>query len=266
LSPSQDEAQTWLRRGNEAFGRGDYLTAIAEYEKAESVTTDPAQAAFNLAAARYFLALSRSEGRNSQLHEAELLYRCCLDPDDPRHIQALYGLGTCLLQSAGSLGVEELNQAIGCFDRCLELSQDAQLLAQARHNREAARLRLAQVQPAPERNPDTPNQERPRPDRSDPRSQNHELGDGGPQGRDRRAQRGNATPASPDGDTPRESANQPLPGKGNLPPVPDDATQPPLSPRDAAEHLEQASRRILEEEKSYRQQRARAPLAGIRDW
>jgi hypothetical protein len=41
---------------------------------------------------------------------------------------------------------------------------------------------------------------------------------------------------------------------------------PPLTAREAAEHLDQANRRILEDEKSYRQKRARPPLAGVRDW
>jgi len=263
-----DDAKTWLRRGNEAFERGDYGSAIAHYEKAESHTTDPGQVAFNLAAARYFLALSSSEGRNSQLHEAEQLYRCCLDPEDPRHLQALYGLGTCLLQSAGSQGIEELNRAVNCFERCLELGHDPDLLASARHNRESARFRLAQIQPAPERNSENPpNKEQPKPDNRDPRNPKHNQGDGFQQGADQRGQKGSAVPVDRDrGQTPKETNDQAAPGKSTIPPVPDSADLPPLSPRDAAEHLEQASRRILEEDKAHRQRRARPPLPGVRDW
>ncbi len=262
-----EEAQTWLQRGNEAFQRGDYPSAIACYEKAERGTTAPGEVAFNLATARYFLASSRSEGRQANLHEAELLYRCCLNPDNPRHREALFGLGTCLLQSAGPLGGEELKQAVRCFDGCLEKSQEPELLALARYNREVARLRLAQVQPQPERSADTPPEERSRPDQPDPRQSQHELGHGKPQKGDRRNQQGSPGQANAEGKDPAgEAANQQSPGKRDLPPIPDDANVLPLPPRDAAEHLEKASHRILEEEKSYRQQRARAPLAGVRDW
>src|SRR4051794_6062659 len=107
-----DDARAWLLRGNEAFLYGDYPAALSCYEKAETHTTDPAQVAFNLAAARYFLAQTHSEGRGANLQAAEELYRCCLDPSDPNYLQALYGLGTCLLQSAGPTGSEELARAV----------------------------------------------------------------------------------------------------------------------------------------------------------
>lgn len=262
-----EEARTWLQRGNEAFGRGEYEIAIAHYEKAERGSTDPGEVAFNLATARYFLASSTGTGRNANLREAELLYRCCLDPDDPRHLKSLYGLGTCLLQSAGLQGGEELHQAVTFFDRCLLLHPDSELRSLIQNNREAARLRLAQVQSTPERRSDTPPNERPRPDRPDPRHGKNEQGDGAGQSGDRYGPKGRPMPASPDGkDSPSQTADQRAPGKGHLPPIPDDAALPPLSPQDAAEHLEQASRRILDEGKAYRQQRTRPPQAGVRDW
>ncbi len=263
-----DDADTALRLGNAAFRCGDYSAAINHYEKAEATTTDPAQVAFNLAAAHYFLALSTDQERSSNLSKAEELYRCCLDPADPRHLQALYGLGVCLVQ-AGQ-GREELARAGDCFDRCLALGKEPLLLAAARHNREVARIRLAQVQPTPERDPDNPpNQEQPKPQQKpEPQQQKPEPGDLAPQGGDKKAQQGSAVPVDPEQAREAKGTDQkPLPGQyPTLPPVPDKADLPPLSPRDAAEHLEQAARRILEEEKAYQTKRARPPQAGVRDW
>ncbi len=262
-----DETRTWLRRGNEAFQRGDYAVAISCYEKAEPRSTDPGEVAFNLATARYFLAESSSEGRWAQLREAEQLYRCCLDPEDPRHLQALYGLGTCLVQSAGAQGVEELNRAVECFERCLELGHNPDLLASARYNLEATRFRLAQVQPPPERNSETPpSNDQPRSDPRDRRNPNFDPGQGFQPGRER-GQKGTAVPINRErGQGATETNDQAAPGKSNIPPVPDNADLPPLSPQDAAQHLEQASQRILQEDRAHRQRRARPALPGVRDW
>ena len=68
------------------------------------------------------------------------------------------------------------------------------------------------------------------------------------------------------GQNPQASQEPPPPGQGNLPPVPDRADLPPLSAQDAASHLDQASQRILDEERAYRQRKARPSLKGVRDW
>jgi hypothetical protein len=62
------------------------------------------------------------------------------------------------------------------------------------------------------------------------------------------------------------SDERPPGGQGTLPPVPDRADPAPLSPQDAAAHLEQANRRILEERQTYRRGNVRPPAATVRDW
>jgi hypothetical protein len=56
------------------------------------------------------------------------------------------------------------------------------------------------------------------------------------------------------------------PGEGHLPPVPDRADLPPLSPEDAAAHLEKAAKRIVEEAKSHRRAKMTPRPEGVPDW
>src|SRR5258708_3722559 len=93
-SLSAPDIDTLIRAGNAAFERGAYAEAAAQYEKASNRTTEPGLVAFNLATAKYHLA---REGNPQALADAELGYRCCLEPGDPRRAQALFGLGNCLL-------------------------------------------------------------------------------------------------------------------------------------------------------------------------
>src|SRR5258708_5871173 len=90
----QPDMESLLRQGNAAFARGDYAEAARLYEEAETRATDPGLVAFNLASAKYHLAVT-GEGGATALSEAERLYRCCLARTDPRRPRALYGLGNC---------------------------------------------------------------------------------------------------------------------------------------------------------------------------
>jgi Ca-activated chloride channel homolog len=265
-SPSRG-VEGYLREGNAAFQRGDYAAAITLYEKAETISTDPAQVAFNLAVSRYCLAQEKNEERSTGFREAEVLFRCCLDKGDPRRARAWYGLGLCLLNKAASR--EELNQAFDCFERCLQSAGTGEEMRMAaRQGRELARLRLSQFQAPQARDSDnTPNQESSKPEKQQRRPQLGQEGDGGQQGMDKGGTKTGRVQVKPErGQNPQASQEPPPPGEGNLPPVPDRADLPPLSPQDAAGHLDQASQRILEEERAYRQRKARPSLKGVRDW
>ena len=52
-APPPPDVEALLREGNVKFQLRDYAAAIALYEKAESISTDPGQVAFNLAVAHY---------------------------------------------------------------------------------------------------------------------------------------------------------------------------------------------------------------------
>src|SRR6516164_5322763 len=106
------DPETLLNEGNAAFARGDYAEAADLYRRAEARTTDPGRVAFNRATAVYHQALEDPDDAAELLREAERLYRCCLELDDPRRPRALYGLGNCLLQRAGDQGLDDLKAAI----------------------------------------------------------------------------------------------------------------------------------------------------------
>jgi tetratricopeptide (TPR) repeat protein len=264
-SPAPDP-EALLLEGHAAFARGDYAGAAALYEQAEVRSTDPGRVAFYLAGAKYHLAL-RSEGPSAELQEAEQLYRCCLTPDDPRRLRALYGLGNCLLHRAGERDAASLRAAVACYDRCLA-GDDESLRADARYNREKARLLLLQMQnptngPQPDRPPE--DSMNPRPDRPDRPPMPLQTGDTGAEGSaDPRALVGPVKPEQ--GTTPAQTRDTPPPGKGDLQPIPDEVDVPPLSAHDAAEHLDMAARRVVQERHGYRRRGAGEPAPGVRDW
>jgi tetratricopeptide (TPR) repeat protein len=262
------DPQKLLQEGHAAFDRGDYASAAALYERAEIHSTDPAQVAFYLAGAKYHLAL-KTDGPSPELHEAERLYRCCLDPADPRRPLALYGLGNCLLLKAGQRDAGSLRTAIACFDQCLQrIAGDEPLAADARYNREKARLMLLQFQPparGAEGEKPPGNDTNPQPPRDDPRPPAATVGEQGTEGTaEKRAVVGSASPEP--GANATKTDMPPPPGKGNLDPIPDEANAPPLSPRDAAEHLEAATRKVMKERQTHHRRSERPSAAGVKDW
>jgi tetratricopeptide (TPR) repeat protein len=270
LGPSSRlDPEALLREGNAAFARGDYATAAALYEQAEARSTEPSLVAFNLAAAKYHQALAAG-GDMAALREAEQLYRCCLDTSDPRRPLALYGLGNCLLQRGADRDRTSLLAAIECYQRCLaDPHTDANLVTDARHNRERAKLLLLQLQAsAASREEKTPADDSDaNPNRPDRPAMPMPTPVGDPGGEGKEDPRTGATQVKPEpGQAPRKSNEPPPPGAGNLPPVPDQAELAPLSPQDAAAHLEQAARRIHDERQTYRRGRARGPAKGVPDW
>ena len=266
---SAPDSEKLLSDGHAAFGRGDYAQAAALYERAEIYSDDPRQVAFYLAGAKYHLA-RKTEGNSPELHEAEQLYRCCLDPADPRRPQALFGLGNCLLHKAGERDIASLRTAIACYDQCLQaLGADDPLATDARYNREKARLLLLQLVPPPEGTPgDRPPRDdmlNPYPLRSDRLPTPMQAGQLGPEGD---ADRGAVTSAAnPEQGTSATRTNDtPPPGKGNLEPIPDEVNVPPISAHDAMEHLQLAAKNVLLERQKYHRRAERASATGVKDW
>ncbi len=268
LIPSAPDPEKWLTEGHAAFARGDYAEAAALYERAEMYSDDPRRAAFYLAGAKYHLAL-KTEGLSPELQEAEQLYRCCLNPADPRRPHALLGLGNCLLHKAGERDIVSLRTALACYDQCLQaLGRDDPLTADVRYNREKARLLLLQLVPLPEgmsgdRPPrdDMLNPFPPRPDRPPTPMQ------AGPLGPDGNSEAGAAAgAANAEQGAATKTNDTPPPGKGNLEPIRDEVSVPPISVHDATEHLKLAANNVLLERQKYHRRAERASATGVKDW
>jgi hypothetical protein len=261
------DTEALLRQGTAAFERGDFAEAVTLFERAEPRATDPGLVAFNLASARYHLALAEG-GSAAAFRECAALFRCCVGPGEPRRARALFGLGNCLLQSAGGSDVETLREAADCYQRCLrDRGADDRLRADARHNLQRARLLLAQSAA------DAPPDSSPSGDDKEPEPPPEEKNPGEPDGGEEAGAQGRPDPgATPmpaqlqPGEQPIPTDAPPAPGKGTIPPVPDSAEPSPLSPPDAVEHLRRAARRIREERQAYRKGRQRSAPPGVRDW
>lgn len=263
-APPRD-VEALLREADLAYENHDYARAAELYERAEDRATDPGQVALNRAAAKYRLA--QAGGGADELLEAEQLYRSCTGTGDPRRPRALYGLGNCLLLKSGDRDLAAVRSAIDCFEQCLSgEAADERLADDARHNLERARLLVLQIQSSkrnadePPPGGDTPPDPRP-PDRPPPDSPDPTRGPGDKP--DPNAGPG-ARKLDP-GQAPR-GTEETSPGKGNLPPIADQSDPAPLPPKEAAEHLEQAARKITEERMLHRQRSARPPAPGVRDW
>jgi tetratricopeptide (TPR) repeat protein len=269
-SSSGPPPEKLLQEGHYALARGDYERAAALYEQAEIHSTDPAEVAFYLAAAKYHLAIKR-EGLSPELLEAEKLYRCCLNTADSHRPWALCGLGNCLLHKAGSSDEGSLRSALACYDLCLQSAgKDEALASAARYNRERARLLLLQFlpsshdaasnqPPADDLHPHQPRSDEPRPVAPLPADTHGSADD--------------AEPRSLSGDVHQDqdkgtakSNGPPQPGKGHLPPIPDEVDVPPLSPQVAGEHLELAVKKILQERQSHQRREEENSPKGVMDW
>jgi tetratricopeptide (TPR) repeat protein len=269
LGGESPEPEKLLTEGHAAFARGDYEGAAALYERAEIHSTEPARVAYYLAGAKYHLAL-KTEGSSLELREAEQLYRCCLDPADPRRPEALYGLGNCLLHKAGTRDAASLHAAVACYDQCLQSAGDNEMLAaNARYNREKARLMLLQFQPPP-KGPQSDSSPR---DDMNPQMPRHDLRHPMPVRIGEEGSDGNPDSGSIDGaDKPEpgtastKSNDPPAPGKGDMAPIPDEVDVPPLSAHDAAEHLELATKQVMRERQTHRRRGERPAATGVKDW
>jgi tetratricopeptide (TPR) repeat protein len=242
--------------GNVSFAAEDYPAALDFYEQAEERTTDPGLVAFNKAAALY---------RLKKYREAELHFRRCLDDQQAppvRKARAYYDLGNCLLKQAQAADAPMLERAMGFYRECLALNvPDGDLLAYAQHNLELATLLWLKAKIAAKDSPTPPDQ--PEDPRRTAREQRFQDEPGA-----RKARTGD--PADQAAEKADEGPDGQKPGKKNAAPgkllnLPDQDELVPLPPEDALATLEDASRRILGEHRTYRRQAA--PVSeNVKDW
>jgi hypothetical protein len=253
------DVKNLVQRGNAAFQRQDYASALALYEKGETAATDPGQVAFNEAAALYKLGRYRL---------AERHYRCALeDALGRRQALARYGLANCLVRQGDELGSKALQEAIDLYDQCRAATDlDPDLATDIRHNLELAKLLWleAKARPTDQSGEEEGDQsQRPPTDPSNPRPQpgDYEPPTGRPDSH------GDRLPVKPEpGKQPGPGDQQPAPGKGNLQPIPDTTELTPLTPEDAAVHLRDAAARIARERNEHRHQGVKPVAPGVKDW
>jgi tetratricopeptide (TPR) repeat protein len=139
---------SWLFRGNDdpaaqaraAYERGDYATAVREYQRAAAECPDVGALAVNQAAALYGMEHYNEADGRYQFAES--------NGNDLRAAQAAYDRGNCALQQAckkdGTPDTELLDQAAAQYRACLErqtaVDEAGSLFGDARHNLEIIKL------------------------------------------------------------------------------------------------------------------------------
>ncbi len=256
-----------LREGNQAFAREDYTGALSFYTLAEERAEDPGEVAYNLGITLYRLGMNSDDEtvRARYLREAGDHFRRCQN-DPSRRARALYGQGTCLLVGQ-SQEAPALREAIRCFHVCLsDPALAEQLRDNARNNLELAKLLWVKAKVAeipPDKQPEGDNPSKPPEEKGGPNDPQH----GADPGKLIPEKNGQQTPVTKNkGDQLQSSEEPPPPGSGTLPPVPDRDQVVPLSPEDAARHLDLATRRILQERRHYRQRTAPLLPGTVKDW
>ena len=267
--------ESWLRRGNAAFERGDYRTALECYAQATANTLDPGQVAFDLAAAHYQL---------GEYRDAENCYRRSLeDADGARRTRALYGLGNSLAQlgqmSRGRTAITFWTDAVRRYEQCiLECSAEGAIqevdirdvLANARYNLDVVKALLERQRAEAAKDNLPPNA-----DNSDTRPDDLRGPDGaresamqGSEPGSNRQKGSHGTPGSqssiPPGGQPQPTDDS-LAGKGNQPLLTDDAAGAPLSPDQALDYLQRNLDRIRRD-RANRMAPPTANVKGMRDW
>ena len=262
--PPQDTVEGWMRAGDRAAHQGQWAEAISWYEKAEATPFDPGRVAFNLATARYHLAL---HGQTRELSAAEAGYRACLVGE--RRGRALLGLGNCLLLRATSgdgLDPALLRAAMDQYRAAIQA--DPEVCEAARYNQTRARLLLLQVVPRfnesesrdPEDNAGEDNKEEPNPSPSKTPEKNG-SGDSTGTGSQRVPTKdGKGAPVIEEKDRPGGA------GSGTPTPLPNRANAAPIASATAQDELRAATQRIVEEWRATRRARL-VPRAGSgADW
>jgi tetratricopeptide (TPR) repeat protein len=251
------EVEDLIRLGNEAFARKEYASAVALYQQAEELATDPGQVSFNKAAALYHL---------TRYREAKECYRRCLDDGEmppARRARALYDLGTSLLQVGEGKDATALGQAVRVLRQCLRLATDSGLADRAEHNLELARLLWAKAKASASNSSPNPKDEEPRQKKEDDQPQH------GDPTLDQKGQPGSkGEPVWQDPSKSKQKAietQQNTPGKGKLDTLPDDEELHPLDPQETSAHLERAAQRIVRDQRDQLHQ-AGPPLPGVKDW
>jgi Ca-activated chloride channel family protein len=256
-APAVDEA---LRRGNAALEAGQAEEALAHFARAAERTTDPGQVAFNQG-----VALARlSRHRDAELH----FRRCLSDATGERRARALYNLGCCLLQESRGRLIRPLRQAVNCFEQAID-EPDPVLQPDLLHNLELAKRLLLSARSSSPHQPEPPDDEpdfpptRPLgPDPTSPTAPGREPGSAlAPADRSPQANAKSGDPGAA-----KATDHPPPPGKGNLPPLPDDDALVQMTPEDAKAHLERAAARIVAERLARLKQTAPSPSQRYPEW
>jgi tetratricopeptide (TPR) repeat protein len=253
-----------VRVGNDAFARGDWETAEAQFAQAEERSPDPGLVAFNKGSSLY---------RHGDFRRAELCFRRSLgDADIPaeRRGRALYNLGNCLVRQAGDTDVKALQAAIECFERAVRESPDEGVQTDAGHNLEVAKLLWAKARakrPPNERDPewdDRPDPKRPPPEGPKPPDPGAEGNGEGP----RKLDTGPKLDVGkgPEAGMIQKETDKTAPGAGNLPILPDNGQVESLTPEDARKVLEKAAARLQDERQKLRKEAAQNNRPRPKDW
>lgn len=250
-----------FNEGNAAFGRKDFEQAVQFYTQAEERTRDPGKVAFNKAAALY---------RLGRFRDAELHYRRAMeDAQGLRRPRILFDLGNCLLQQSQESDATLLEQGMECYRLCLqEPGLPAGLAADARRNLELAKLLWLKIKPSgkqsdPPENPNQPEDRQPPKSNRQPGSQGDEP-QMGPHGK--RVRLDKKPGSGKFKDKAIQTDERPLPGAGNMSPVPNKNELLPMTPEDALLNLRKAADRIRLEQQQYQKGSVPAPPGGVKDW
>jgi Ca-activated chloride channel homolog len=246
-----------LRRGIAALDAGRAEEALVHFAAAGERTTDPGLIAFNKGVALY---------RLERYREAEQRFRWSLsDAEGPRRASALFNLGCSMLQGSQGRRAEPIRNAVASFEASLGVPElDAELRSQASDNLELARRLLAQLPPEkPNHGGSSESDSEPKPPSEAGREPTTATTDDG-------------KPATPgpgerivngQGDAPpRVTDRPPTPGKGSLPPIPDQDVLAPMTPDDARSHLEQTAARIAAARRTQLKTKAAMPSNQFPDW
>lgn len=267
-SPPHDPPDL-LRQAVAAFRRQDYTACLRLCEQAEARATDPGLVAFNKAAALYQLGLTENDPRGQWelFKRAEQHYRYCLeDATGLRRARALFDLGNALVQQAQDRDARLLEQAIAAFEQCLrEAATTDSLATDARYNLElaktlwlVARAKRPQSEPEPESGAPATSPRAPRPDVT---TQPNKAGRPGEPDKLQPAP-GKVGDSAQAGTT----TQPPPPGKGNIPPLPDEEDVARLTAEELAEHLRLAAERITRERADHYHRAVPTLSRIVKDW
>jgi tetratricopeptide (TPR) repeat protein len=262
----RQEPEELVRQANAAFDRQEFDAAVKLYTDAEGTIDNPGLVSFNKGAALY---------RLGRFRDAQQHFQRCLDEADPsRRPAMLYNLGNCLLQQAQAGGDLSLfREAVDAFARCLR--QEAiqlELRDSARHNLELTKLLWLQARLAhpnqQEKDPGSdPNPEPPKQDKSSQdQEKTPEGADPTPGTKPKQVAEKKSKVDKKEGKEKAIETEDRMPGKGNIPPPPDDATLKKMSPEDAIKNIDSAVERIREERSRYRQRSAPVPSREFPDY
>jgi Ca-activated chloride channel family protein len=256
-SPSSD-ADDLLERGNAAFAREEYETALGYYRQAEARIADPGLLAFNEAATLYKLGRYR---------EAEIHYWLARqDAAGARLARVLYDLGNAVFQQAGRQDAPLLQRAVGFYEECLTHNDaEPELLANARFNLQLARERLKRARAAKENPGDESKPGRKPGEESTPETQPPPIG--AEAGLENDSGAGQRVAVGSEKENRTDSQNTKRQGGiGNLPPVPDTDQLVPLTSMDTDAYLQKAAERILSEHRAFYGKSVSRPSQNLKDW